>query len=310
MSEVTVTITNTDVNLTETYTTLSLGNAGPQGIPGDTGPTGPTGPTGAKGDKGDTGDTGPTGPKGDTGDTGPIGPTGDTGPAGILAQDEEPIDTDVLWLDTDEAAAQLAVADIPELPQSKTTNLVTDLGAKANSLDVARWSGQTSTIVEVMPRLAMGATTLSSGVTYWAFFTPLVTTTVSSVSMVGSAVIASGLTLARMGLYTFDETTATLVARTASDTTLFTVANTLYTRSFDTAGGYPATYTLQAGQRYALGLICVGTTMPTVIYGSVATSVINAATPRISGVAGSLADLPTTRSSFTTGSSALYGRFS
>jgi hypothetical protein len=63
-----------------------------------------------------------------------------------------------------------------------------------------------------------------------------------------------------MGLYTFDETNVALVARTASDTTLFTATNTAYTRSFATAGGYPATYDLVAGTRYGAAVIVVGTT--------------------------------------------------
>jgi hypothetical protein len=101
-----ITASNTDVNVTETFTSLSLGNAGPQGIQGETGSTGPegstgpqgaTGATGAKGDKGDTGATGAQGPQGQTGaqgiqgiqgltgDTGATGATGATGPSGVIA---------------------------------------------------------------------------------------------------------------------------------------------------------------------------------------------------------------------------------
>jgi hypothetical protein len=245
------------------------------------------------------------GAQGPTGDTGATGATGDTGPSGVIAV-TAPITNSGTSTSASIGIDQTGIT----LAQSQVTNLETDLAAKANSVNVARWSGQTSTVVEVMPRIAMGATTLSTGTVYWSFFTPLVTTTISSIGMGSGSVIAVGLTLARMGLYTFDETTATLVARTASDTTLFTATNTLYTRSFDTSGGYPATYTLQAGQRYGLGLICVGTTMPTMFYGTVSVAYLAATTPRLNGVAGSLADLPTTRSSFTNNSAALYGRFS
>jgi hypothetical protein len=313
MSEVTVTITNTDVNLTETYTTLSLGNAGPQGIPGNTGPTGPTGPTGAKGDKGDTGDTGPTGPKGDTGDTGPIGPTGDTGPAGILAQDEEPIDTDVLWLDTDEAAAQLAVADIPELPQSKTTNLVTDLGAKTD-VDIHLSNlNQSSSVVDTIPRgftvFASSGATLGLGTIMFHFFTPLKTTTVSQMTMISGTTVSSGLTLARMGLYTFDETTATLVAQTDNDTTLFNASGTVYTRSFSTTGGFPATYTLVAGQRYAAAVLQTGTTAGTLL-GYAPNALLMNQLPRVTGSATSQTDLVATRTSFNSIALNLWTRFS
>jgi hypothetical protein len=310
MSEVTVTITNTDVNLTETYTTLSLGNAGPQGIPGDTGPTGPTGPTGAKGDKGDTGDTGPTGPKGDTGDTGPIGPTGDTGPAGIVAQDEEPIDTDVLWLDTDEAAAQLAVADIPELPQSKTTNLVSDLGARVTSNTVQAWSNQSSSVIETIPRTSLVASLNISARIWFTHFTPLADITVSEISMASGSQIAASLTLAKMGLYTFDGTTLTLVARTASDTTLFTVANTVYTRSFDTTGGFPATYQLLAGQRYAVAHLLVGTTMPSNIANNSQATITSLSPKTATTIAPTQSDLPLTTTTLSSTATSFWSRLS
>jgi hypothetical protein len=58
-----------------------------------------------------------------------------------------------------------------------------------------------------------------------------------SVSSAGTA--SSGATLVRFGLYTYDETTATLVAATASDTTIFSTRNTLYTRAFSTGGSLP-----------------------------------------------------------------------
>jgi hypothetical protein len=283
MSEVTVTITNTDVNLTETYTTLSLGNAGPQGIPGNTGPTGP------KGDKGDT---------------------GDTGPAGILAQDEEPIDTDVLWLDTDEAAAQLAVADIPELPQSKTTNLVSDLGARVTSDAAQGWSNQSDNIVDPAGRLNITANvSTASGRVTWYIFTPLKTATVSQMTMLTGTTASSGLTLARMGLYTFDGTTFTLVARTASDTTLFNATTTLFTRSFDTTGGYPATYTLVPGQRYAFANIQTGTTVSNFVGGTHSATLMGL-TPRITSFLNSQSDLPTTNTSLTAGGIFQWGRFS
>ena len=100
-------------------------------------------------------------------------------------------------------------------------------------------------------------------------------------------------TLCRMGLYTYtDAGTATLVARTASDTTLFAATNTVYTRSLDTTGGYPATYTLTAGVRYGAGYIGVGTTQPQVT-GRNVNSVTAGLSPRLSGSSGTVSDLPT-----------------
>ena len=112
--------TNAAVNVTETFTTLDLGNAGPQGIQGVVGPAntlsvgtvtkssddtavvtitgtspaqtinfvlprglqGIQGIQGLKGDTGNTGAQGAKGDKGDTGDTGPQGATGSTGATG------------------------------------------------------------------------------------------------------------------------------------------------------------------------------------------------------------------------------------
>jgi hypothetical protein len=93
-----------------------------------------------------------------------------------------------------------------------------------------------------------------------------------------------------MGIYTFDETTATLVARTASDTTLFAATNTAYTRSLATAGGYPSTYTLVAGTRYGAAVIAVGTTAPN-FAGRVIVTAVGGLTPRMAGSLSSQSDL-------------------
>jgi hypothetical protein len=50
-----------------------------------------------------------------------------------------------------------------------------------------------------------------------------------------------------------------LVARTASDATLWTTASTAYTRALATTGGYPSTYELVAGTIYAVGCIAYNT---------------------------------------------------
>ena len=125
--------------------------------------------------------------------------------------------------------------------------------------------GGATSAADVYPRTEVtnGNVNISNGNVSLVFFTPLQTITVSQITMVsGTSTAASGLTFAQMGLYTYDETTATLVARCASDTTLFTAINTAYTRSFNTTGGFPATYTLQAGVRYGVAVLLTGTTMP------------------------------------------------
>ena len=109
----------------------------------------------------------------------------------------------------------------------------------------------------------------------------------------GTGAVAAGLTLARMGIYTYTEGgTAALVARTASDTTLFAATNTTYTRSLD-GTGYPTTYTLNAGTRYGVAYICVGTTQPQLV-GRVVLTAVGGLSPRLSsGSTTGLSDLPT-----------------
>ncbi len=167
-----------------------------------------------------------------------------------------------------------------------------------------------TTAVETFPRMAISFLVITSGNVLYSFFTPLTTMTVSQVTMLSGATAASGLTLARMGLVTYDDVTgtATLVARTASDTTLFTATRTTYTRSFDTSGGFPATYTIQAGTRYGVALLCVGTTMPT-IQGNAGLAEMSALTPRLTAIRTAQSDLSTVTVS-SAQSQILYARFS
>ncbi len=134
--------------------------------------------------------------------------------------------------------------------------------------------------------------------------------TVSQVTMASGGTASAGLTYAAMGLYTFDGTTATLVARTASDTTLFNSTNTAYTRSFDTTGGFPASYQLVAGERYAVGVLVTGTTAPNVYAGLFVPNTVNALAPRLTGAASGQTSLPTTRSTFTQTTTTPWGRLS
>ena len=87
--------------------TGATGPAGTIGVDGSTGATGATGLTGATGEgatgatgiEGPTGATGITGATGLTGATG-IGSTGATGVPGIVESNTAPVDTSILWLNT------------------------------------------------------------------------------------------------------------------------------------------------------------------------------------------------------------------
>lgn len=102
--------------------------------------------------------------------------------------------------------------------------------------------------------------TLGSG-TLWVqkFICPRTTNPIVRLGYPTRGTAPAGITLARMALFTVAANeNLTMVARTAS----FTPAGT-YTdqvNDLSTVGGYPSSYTLQVGQRYALGLLLVGTT--------------------------------------------------
>lgn len=154
--------------------------------------------------------------------------------------------------------------------------------------------GMNSATPETMPRVvASAAGNMASGEVHLSFFTPAEDKTISNLTMVTSTTAAAGATLIRMGLYTVDGSgNVTLVARTASDTTLFNATNTPFTRAFSTTGGYPATYALVAGTRYAVGFIVVATTRPALYHSSTQNLTITALAPRMSAVLASQADLP------------------
>lgn len=155
--------------------------------------------------------------------------------------------------------------------------------------------GQSSSTIDVPDRYnVLHSYNGYSGYITFSFFTPLETMTISQITMGNSSIAAVSCTAARMGLYTFDGTTATLVARTANDTTLFNNLYTSYTRSLSTTGGYPASYTLTAGTRYGFAYIVVAATMPTIYnapLGDNNAGVIGALSPRISGVRTGQTDL-------------------
>jgi hypothetical protein len=154
-------------------------------------------------------------------------------------------------------------------------------------------------VVDVIPRFAATSQLgMVSGITWWTFFTPQKTITVSQISMATQGNAASGLTLAKFGLYTFDETTATLVAKTTSDTALFNASYSVFTKSFD---GSPANYTLNAGTRYAVAVLLVGTTMPTLVAANIP-SAMPTITPRMHGWRSGQSDLLSTNTSFSVAS--------
>jgi hypothetical protein len=190
--------------------------------------------------------------------------------------------------------------------------------AVAAAENVHRSFGFSSSAIETWPRgnaAPSASNWASTQRVQFAMFTPVKNLTVSEASLFVAGTTASGTTVARMGLYTWNESTetATLVAQTANDTTLFNTVSTLQTRSFDTTGGYPASYSLVAGTTYAFAAIWVGTSAPTVL--GLSFAAVNAhqgiGGARVSGMRSSQSDLPSTASSLNnTATFRIWGRFS
>ena len=239
---------------------------------------------GVKGDKGDTGVVAATAPLEYDDETETVSlsvGTGLTTSGGALVPD------------FGTGAGKVAQGNDSRLSDARTPTAHASSHAAAGSdpltLTVAQLVGlighlnMETTAVDTMPRWAASASIApTSGNIQLMHFTPLWDLTVSSIAMQTHNTAASGLTAARMGLYTIDGSGYyTLVARTASDTSLFGSTATLYTRSFDTAGGYPSSYALVAGTRYAVGVICVGTTMPTLLCSQASNTIpiLNTVTP-------------------------------
>lgn len=170
-------------------------------------------------------------------------------------------------------------------------------------------SSQDTTAYDIFPRLMANTTfafSASASQLRVACFTATRTMSVSTITAYCSVAgtDASGTVYRRMALYTISGTTITLVARTANTPSLFTTtgANAL---TFDTTGGYPATYTIKAGTRYAVGAFVgnsTGTTSAPQLSNTTtsSTSGIASATPRLNGlVTPGNADLPTTNQTLT-----------
>lgn len=321
---------------------LVPGPTGPQGIQGPQGPTGPQGP------QGNAGPVGPAGPTFTVSVTAPLTNAGTSSSAALGLADDGITTAKILdgAVTTAKIAsgglAQSALAGVGISAWAASTSYARgDLvhylgvayrrksaGTSGASFNAAEWDQMTPNNLDAVQKYLsfeaatidipardkalLGGTAQASGSVFMTMFTPLVTTTVSSITVCCGGTAGSSLTLARMGVYSMDSnTTATLLARTASDTTLFTTTNTAYQRSFDTAGGYPASLTLTAGTRYAIAVIVVGTTMPAwnLFMNASNTSAVTGLSPRTCGLVSGQTDLPTSPTVANTGTM-IFGRLS
>lgn len=136
------------------------------------------------------------------------------------------------------------------------------------------------------------------------FSVPHNITITSLVGVTFSAAQTAGA-FGRMGLYSFDGTTVTLLARTAADETLFNSGSTVFTRSLSPEGGYPEIITLTPNVRYALGLF---STQYVSYLGRNLNVVVSALEPRMSALLESgLTDLPESASTLLSSLGQPYG---
>jgi hypothetical protein len=154
-----------------------------------------------------------------------------------------------------------------------------DVTTTANLLDVGQ---------ETLSRVtANSSVSIASQAMQLAYFTARKSETTTQVRVYSGGTPSNTLTLGRIGLYLIDSAGAgTLVASTANDTTLLGSASTAYTRSWSVS------YSMAAGQRYALGVLSVGTTGGSLVATASLTAAETAVAPRINGRITGLADLP------------------
>lgn len=115
--------------------------------------------------------------------------------------------------------------------------------------------------IETLPRWGLSGFAGVSGQLWLCYVTAARPVTLTKLMVASGDTAAATATLGRMGLFTAAADGAvTLVARTASDTTIGASTYSPYERALATAGGYPASYRLAAGKRYALGWLQLAAT--------------------------------------------------
>jgi hypothetical protein len=177
-----------------------------------------------------------------------------------------------------------------------------------------------ASVIETYPRQFQSTTIgLTNGVMKLTLFTVAEAKTITQLAanVANGGTDTGGTTVRRMGLFTVSGNSAypitfTLVARTASSAALFNTGSSIETRSFDTTGGYPASYSLVAGTTYAFGVFCYNTggvfSAPTLAAASTTPAAAGIA-PILSATSASVADMATFTSS-TPGTTQVYGRLS
>lgn len=211
----------------------------------------------------------------------------------------------------DASLVNLAVGTSPGYVLAVDSSTATGLVWKNAFEEFSGSINQSTAIVDVYPRIGNFTGTPTSGTVYLTMFTPTWTAEVSSISVASSTLATTGTSLVRFGLYEVSGNTATLVARTSADPTIFATTNTLYTRTFDTTGDFPSSYSLVAGTRYAIGLIVLASTPGNIqMAWSSVPGTLSTLSPRITGAVASQSDLPQSITSMSATTLSVWGRLS
>lgn len=238
---------NQTVTLTPVTQTVEVAAAGPQGAAGATGATGATGASGASGASGVIAVNAPLTNAGTSSNANLSVSAASTSASGVVRLSDSVSTTSSVL-----AATPTAVKSAYDIA---TAALTSSGFAQYNQ-------GQgTSAVITNAPWYVFSAiSSFTLGAIMFNRIVPYRNITVSNIAFASGNVASSGLTLCRFGIYTRSGTTMTLVARTASDTTIGNTTNTKYTRALNTTGGYPATYDMTAGNEYYLAVVSTGTT--------------------------------------------------
>lgn len=239
----------------------------------------------ASGGIGPQGSAGVSNVPGPTGATGPAGPQGIQGVAGAVGAAGNPATA------TTDASA-LASGTLSDARLSANVVLTTDNRLLAFDRD------RSTTRYDIFNRsFSSASVSFAANATVLSFFSVPTTITISGLVAACFTQSASEGKLARMGLYSFDGSTVTLLAQTTADATLFNTSGTLFTRSLSTEDGYPASLTLSPNVRYAFGVF---SNRVMSLFGRSFNQLIAAQEPRLSAtLEGGLSDLPASSSTFT-----------
>jgi len=174
-------------------------------------------------------------------------------------------------------------------------NVAEPIGTLAATLATANEVTSGESAIPRIGGLSANHTAAGTGALLLSCFTARKTETITQIrAYSGSTAAAATPTLARMGVFTVVGSAITLVASTASDTTLFAAVNTAYTRTLTVP------LSKVAGQRYALGILVVSAAAcPSYIGGPALLSAgvsDYSDSPPLNGWVSGQTDLPTTAS--------------